>query len=164
MEQNNNTKTLTISESARINFNDFVEKLKKWFPNHIFPENMQLTAREKSVEVHIPLSAQDLIEDVVDVLAERGNVNVLFAISKDDGKKIKVIGYSMPYSDEMYVISIESLQYGVIDEIVVAFYDSIEEMFQDVRFYYLSGKYLLEEPGTEILEAEDYSKMLSHFM
>ena len=105
-----------------------------------------------------------MIEDVVDVLAERGNVNVLFAISKDDGKKIKVIGYSMPYSDEMYVISIESLQYGVIDEIVVAFYDSIEEMFQDVRFYYLSGKYLLDEPGTEILEAEDYSKMISHFM
>ena len=104
------------------------------------------------------------MEDFVETLASRVGTNILYAISLENEKRLKVIAYSMPYSNEMYVISIDSHQYGVIDEIVVAFYDSMDDMFQDLRHDYLAGQYMLEEPGAYKLEAENYITFCSHFM
>ena len=39
------------------------------------------------------------------------------------------LAYSMPYQDEMYVVRIASHQCGIIDEIHVEFYASIETVF-----------------------------------
>ncbi len=167
MEQNsqNTPSTLTVSESAQENFKDFLERLDKWFPNRGFDTvNVNLIAREKCAEARIPIIGQLMIEPTVEVFADRGNVNVLYAISRENDKNIKVIAYSMPYSDEMYVISIESHQYGVIEEIAVAFYDSMDEMFQDLRHDYLAGQYMLSEPNAYMLEAEDYMTFCSHFL
>ena len=139
MEHNSNTTpmSLTVSESAQ---------------------------RDKCAEVRIPLIGQEMAEEIVTILATRINVNILYAVSTENGRVVKVIGYSMPYSDEMYIISIESQQYGVIDEIIVAFYDSLEDMFQEVRHHYLAGTYLLQEPGAFKFEAEDYKTFVSHFV
>lgn len=164
-ERQNTSAALTVSESAQENFKDFLEKLEKWFPTRGFTtKNAKLIAREKCAEVHIPFIGQNIIEEVVETFAKRGNVNILYAVSRENDKNIKVIAYSMPYSDEMYVISMESHQYGVIEEIVVGFYDSMDEMFQDLRHDYLAGKYMLEEPGAYSLEAEDYMQFCSHFL
>ena len=167
MEQNiqPTVQTLTISESAQENFKDFLKTLEDNFQNGVFrTEELQLIPRDKCAEVHIPLRNQAMIEDFVETLAGRVGANILYAVSLENEKKLKVIAYSMPYSNEMYVISIESLQYGVIDEIVVAFYDSMDDMFHDLRSDYLAGKYMLEEPGAYKLEAEDYITFCSHFM
>lgn len=167
MEQNSQqtTQTLTVSESAQENFKDFLHTLVDNFQNGIFlTEDLQLIPRDKCAEVHIPLKNQAMMEDFVETLASRVGTNILYAISLENEKRLKVIAYSMPYSNEMYVISIDSRQYGVIDEIVVAFYDSMDDMFQDLRHDYLAGQYMLEEPGAYKLEAENYITFCSHFM
>lgn len=167
MEQisQNPSRTLTVSESAQENFKDFLQTLENNFQNGVFQtEGLQLTPRDKCAEVHIPLSNQAMMEDFVETLAGRVGTYILYAVSLENDKKLKVIAYSMPYSNEMYVISIESHQYGVIDEIVVAFYDSMDDMFQDLRHDYLAGQYMLEEPGAYKFEAEDYITFCSHFM
>lgn len=167
MEHNSNTTPmpLTVSESAQENFKDFLKTLEGNFKNSMFKtSDLQLIPRDKCAEVRIPLIGQEMAEEIVTTLATRINVNILYAVSTDNGRVVKVIGYSMPYSDEMYIISIESQQYGVIDEIIVAFYDSLEDMFQEVRHHYLAGTYLLQEPGAFKLEAEDYKTFVSHFV
>ncbi len=167
MEQNTNSQpgnALIVSESAKENFNDFLKKIEQAFPTKGFDtENVKLIARDKCAEVYIPLKKQAMIEDIVDAFAIRMYVNILYAARRNNGKEIRVIGYSMPYSQEMYIVSLETLQYGITEGVTVAFYDSLEEMLEEVRYHYLAGQYLLTEPGVEILEAESYSTMLSHF-
>ena len=101
--------TLTISESAQENFKDFLKTLEDNFQNGVFrTEKLQLIPRDKCAEVHIPLRNQAMIEDFVETLAGRVGANILYAVSLENEKRLKVIAYSMPYSNEMYVISIES--------------------------------------------------------
>ena len=167
MEQNGNTTQmpLTVSESAQENFKDFLKRLEKNFEKTMFDaSNLQLIPRDKCAEVRIPVLCQEMAEEIVTILATRLNINILYAISTENGRVVKVIGYSMPYSDEMYVVSVESQQYGVVDELVVAFYDSLEDMFQEVRHHYIAGTYMQQEPGAFLLEAESYADFISHFV
>lgn len=169
-EYNTNTMAdkgqLVISEITKVSFQDFIDKLNEAFPTTggFDTENISLVPRGKSAEVYIPLKNQSLIEDLVEDFANRLKLNILYAISAEEGKNIKVIGYSMPYQYELYVVAIETMQYGIVEGIHVAFYDSMDDMFEEVRHYYLAGRYMLEEPGTEELEAESYQQFFSHFI
>ena len=68
----------------------------------------------------------------------------------------------MPYEDEMYIIQMTSKQYGIIEEMSVAFYDSLDTMFDDVK-YQLQLLHFADEEDTEILEQEDPRTTFSHF-
>ena len=54
---------------------------------------------------------------------------VLYLYSDKAGNNFHALAYSMPYQDEMYVVRIASRQCGIIDEIHVDFYASIETVF-----------------------------------
>ena len=69
----------------------------------------------------------------------------------------------MPFIDTMYIIKIESQQFGVIEGITVAFYDSIDVMFDDVKGHLQELRLLVEDADYTILEQEDARQTFSHF-
>lgn len=164
-EMNTNNVQYFVSETARDNYKDFLEDFNDIFPNNrVSSIRCPLTARKNCAEAHIVFEKQIIMEELVGKMDERLTINVLYAIRTQHRKNLSCIVYSMPYLHEMYVMQIESNQYGIIDSMDMAFYDSIDEMYEDVRLHYLRGRYLQEEPGAEVLEEQSYQRFLSHFM
>lgn len=157
MEQN--IVTYHVSETAQNNFNAFTDKLADLMPGSFSLEEAILTPRKECSEAQIPLLKQGWMEDFVDDVAQKLAVNILYATVTTDGKDYKVIAYSMPYMDEMYIMQINSTQYGIVEGISVAFYDSMEKMFDDIK-YHLQ---LLHFSEAEVLEQEDSRTTFSHF-
>ena len=111
-------------------------------------------------EIYIPIRKQMMIDDLTTSLESKLNVNILHAVRSKDQRNIKVIFYSMPYKDEMFVISAASTEYGIVNGITIVVFSSLEYMFNYVRRIYqqYAGK-----KGWEILEAETPQEMFSHF-
>lgn len=152
----------TVSETAQQNFKKFSKLLENFFPQKFNLDETELKPRKDCSEVQINLLSQGWLEDLVEDLVKNINVNILYAIAQGSGKDYKVIAYSMPYEDEMYIIQMTSKQYGIIEEMSVAFYDSLDTMFDDVK-YQLQLLHFADEEDTEILEQEDPRTTFSHF-
>jgi hypothetical protein len=156
----NNLNTYTVSETVQKNFSDFLGKLLNIMPSSFSLEEAVLKPRKNCSEVYIPMLKQAWMEDFVDELESKLNVNILYASVKPDGKDYRVIAYSMPYLDKMYIIQIKSNQFGIVNGMSVAFYDSMEKMFEDIRYY----KQLLRISDAEVLEEEDERTTISRFL
>ena len=149
-----------VSDRAKRNFNNLVNTLEKTIPDNgfVFDEAV-LTGRKNCAETTIPIRTQWWMEDLVDKLEKRIKVNILYAIT-DGGKDYRAIAYSIPYEDELYIMEIESHQYGITDKLTVAFYDSLDTMFEDIMFHLQK----LATSDAEILEQEDIRTTFSHFV
>jgi len=94
-------------------------------------DDLELTALNdgNQATVTIPLTRQEMIDDLLDLLVSKLLLQVLYLYSDKTGNNFQALAYSMPYQDEMYVVRIASRQCGIIDEIHVDFYASIETVF-----------------------------------
>ena len=94
-------------------------------------DDLELTALNDGIQatVTIPLTHQEMIDDLIDLLVSKLLLQVLYLYSDKAGNNFHALAYSMPYQDEMYVVRIASHQCGIIDEIHVDFYASIETVF-----------------------------------
>ena len=99
------------------------------------------------------------IDDVTDELENKFSVNILYALRNTNKKDFKVLAYSMPYDDQMYVIQLESYMYGIIRQMTVTFYKSLDIMFEQIRSKYLA----LEDTDWQILEMEEDGKFFHNF-
>ena len=91
-------------------------------------DGLQMEFRNNTGTVFIPTSIQYMMEDLVNELSDILSVNILYQTKSMDGDMARVVVYSMPYSDQMFVIDIESVQYGIVDGISVTFFNSIDIM------------------------------------
>lgn len=149
---------VNLGDIAKINFETFLEQARMKVPNMFETEDIELVPRDNCAEVYISLNKQWMIADLVDELAEKLGVNILYAIRKNGGKFYKVTAYSMPYIDEMYVIQIISRQHGVTEGFHMAFYDSLDIMFEDIRDYYFQM-----DTSSEVLEKINPRELFMHF-
>lgn len=78
----------------------------------------------------VPMRKQYMAVDFLNQLANFLDVNILYAYRSKDGKAYRIIAYSMPYPDEMYCIVVNSEQYGIIEDINVAFFETIDKMLE----------------------------------
>lgn len=152
--------TLAVSETAQKNFNSFLDKVLEQMPSDFSLEEAILKPRKNCSEVNMPLLKQAWIEDFTEDIESKLNVNILFASVKPDGKEYKVVAYSMPYLDKMYIIQVKSIEFGIVNEMSVAFYDSMEKMFEDIRYH----KQILRLSEDEVLEEEDERTTVSRFL
>ena len=83
--------------------------------------------------VVIPMKQQHMMSDFLNELTELLNVNILYSYNTEKGRVWRSVTYSMPYHDEMYIIGIESQMYGIVEEITVTFFDTLEIMFPWLR-------------------------------
>ena len=93
-------------------------------------EEVTLQRSEKSGMATFHLKKQVMMEDFIDELTKYLAVEVLCAYCQNEGQDYKAIAYSKPYQEEMYVIVMESNQHGLLDDISVVFFESMDAMLE----------------------------------
>ena len=106
-------------------------------------DDLQMKISNNVGTVTVPMLTQHMMEDVFEELQNYVNVNILFAFRTADGSHHKLVTYSMPYQDEMYIISMESEQYGIVEQMSVTLFESLDIMLAWLR------SCLLEVEGKE---------------
>lgn len=137
----------------------FNQKLIKLLPDYFTNQQTGIIQHSSFAEIVFPMNEQCMLENFTSQLEEKLHVHVLYASREEGGKEYKVIAYSSPVEDEMYIIYLSSTQYGVVDSLTVFFFDSIETMYCQL----LKERNLMPKIQRDILEKEPYAEMLSHF-
>ena len=100
----------------------------------------------------IPMEGQHMMEDVLKELQNHLNMNLLYAYRTLDGRRHKLVIYSMPYEDEMYIINMESQQYGIVEEMTVTLFESLDTMLSWLRSCLTPDEGVIRHIETIVLE------------
>ena len=68
----------------------------------------------------------------------------------------------MPYHDEMYIVYLNSQQYGIVEEMHVVFFESLEVMFSWLRKGY--DDLLAKEKQIDIIQLQDLTDLYRNFV
>lgn len=109
------------------NYASFAENIRN--TGYFKPEKSPLKIINEIGMVILPFERQFMIDDALTLLSEIINLNVLCKVRSKDGRTSHVTAFSMPYQDEMFILSMHSEQHGIVNEIGVTFYHSMEQMF-----------------------------------
>lgn len=153
------SKTIRMaSDLIAENFDRFSEEIGNTalFTN----EEVTLQRREKTGLVTFHLKKQMMMEDFIDELMKYLVLEVLCAYCQSEGQDYKAIAYSKPYQEEMYIIVMESNQHGLMDEISVVFFESMDAMLEmlEKQLHQLKGKQV------EVLEQQHETAFYKNFI
>lgn len=146
------------NEVLQDSISDFLSEMRENLPEVFNSLEMKTVLHGNHAEVYFQLCSQAMIEELTDDLARKLGCQVLYAVKEGEGKDYKVVAYSMPVENRMYIIYISSWQYGVVDSMTVHFYDSIENMYRQITKEYTSAP-----KQCFILEKEKFSEVLRNF-
>lgn len=120
-----------IDDSLVQNLNSFKETISA---SELFAlDNLRFDMTGKVGTVVIPMTQQHMSNDFLDKLVELLKVNILYSKKTDDGRCWRTVTYSMPCHNEMYIIGMDSEMYGIVEEVTVTFFDTIDVMFAWLR-------------------------------
>lgn len=120
-----------MDDSLVQNLNSFKETISA---SELFAlDNLRFDMTGKVGTVVIPLMHQHMSNDLLDKLVELLKVNILYSSKTEDGRCWRTVTYSMPCHSEMYIIGMDSEMYGIIEEVTVTFFDTIDVMFAWLR-------------------------------
>lgn len=142
------------------NFADFQEKLS--YTGVFQCDNLQLKITNDIGTVTIPMHHQHMADDFLKELTRFLDVNILYAYRKLDGSDYRIVAYTMPYHDEMYIVFVDSQQYGIVDEIHVAFFESLDVMFSWLRKGY--DEVVAKEKQVDIIQLQDLTDLYRNFV
>lgn len=111
-------------------------------------------------EVEWTLKKQLMAEDLTDLLERKYGFNIMFAVSKDNGKVVKVEAYSYPDEDCMAIIYISSTEHGLVDSMTIHFFDSVEVMYHHLRKDYQT----ISNEDCEVLEKQSLKNLIGNFI
>ena len=146
------------NEVLKDSISDFLSEMRENLPEVFNSLEMKTVLHGNYAEVYSQLCSQAMIEELTDDLARKLGCHVLYAVKEGEGKDYKVVAYSMPVENRMYIIYISSWQYGVVDSMTVHFYDSMENMYRQITKEYTSAP-----KQCFILEKEKFSEVLRNF-
>ena len=120
-----------IDDSLVQDLNSFKETISA---SELFAlDDLRFDITGKVGTVVIPMMQQHMSNDFLDKLVELLKVNILYSYKTEDGRDWRTVTYSMPSRKEMYIIGIDSEMYGIVEEITVTFFDTIDVMFAWLR-------------------------------
>lgn len=140
------------------NFTSFIESISN--SGYFFVDTACLNINKDIGTVTIELSRQQMIKDITDYLVKLLDVNVLYYVKSSEGKVVKVLTYTRPFFDEMYIIGMESQQYGIIENIKVTFFESMEKMF----FMLLRNLRIVTSSEQEFITLQPSIELYRNFM
>lgn len=125
---------VTIEERMAERLSFLQKEIETKMPSMFQAQNLPpFCHRKKHSEITIPLIKQRMADDITDDLATRLDSHILFADRTLDGKKYRIIGFSKPTREKMYIFFINSLMFGVVEEVTFDFYESMEQMLVRLR-------------------------------
>ena len=83
-------------------------------------------------------------------------LSVFYILKQEVGSTFYSILYSRPVDDEMYIVYITSKMYGVVTSITAQFFDSIDNMYEQLlkdnkQFGQLEGDVIERQPVREMI-------------
>ena len=139
---------------------EFKTNLKTYLSTYLKPVDVTLALRNDYAECVFPLSCQQLAEDVTDEFVTCLHYHILYARKSSDGTEYHVVLYSRPYEHDMTVVIMDSIQHGLIESVIVLFFDSLDTMYRYVRQMWLDSLFqkskLLEGIGQEAELMQDF--------
>ena len=112
-------------------------------------------------EIIFILANQQNLPKVALQFIKNMQLRTLYAIKSGTGQHIWTMLYSIPYKDEMFAVYMSSNQYGLIDELRVNFYDSLDTMFEVIRRAWITS-FSLNGILVEGIESE--AELIKSFM
>ena len=129
---NSNYEHGQIQESESVSLRSNFEMVKETLnPTSLFDfDNFNIISEQDGLfAVEIPTVRQIMMDDLIQLFTETVAVNNLYlAYYPDKGRK-KWVAYSKPYPDEMFVVTIESWNHGIVESFFVEFFDSVEHLY-----------------------------------
>lgn len=125
-------------------------------------DNLHLNIMHDIGTVTFPMCCQHMIDTVLEETGVLADVNILYSYKTQDGSSHRLIAYSMPYRDEMYIISMESLQYGIVEEMSATFFDSLDVMLDWLRDCLLTIQQ--KEKQIAMKECQSMADLYKNFM
>ena len=113
------------------NLPKLTEKITSGILHFISDASPKVHVNPMNVVVKFQIERQQMIEDVLDKLSKRLHLRVLLFV-RDEDRNYKAILYARPYRDEMYVIHLASTPLGILSDMNVVLYDSMESMQEDI--------------------------------
>lgn len=123
-------------------------------------DNLELKITDDGGLVTIPLKDQQLVDDFIEEIVKYIELKVLYAYEDEEGQHYKVVTYSRPFADEMFILFVESHEYGLIDDVQVIFYESIDRMFIELGRSLASMK----RKKLEVLEEHELEEVARDFI
>lgn len=117
---------------AKDNLDSFVNKIESVFYNSFDLCQKEVVEQEDCILLSVHFSEQQMMENVVDELEQKFTTKILYATKTVDGGEYFAVAYSEPYEGKMYVVFLTSDAFGISDNMVVRFYDSVDVMFADL--------------------------------
>lgn len=148
------TSSSTEMELAKQRLKEFEDNVNMFVDEVIDFENSdkEILLRKGHAEVTLDLCHQFMIEDVTDILAEKIDMLVLHADHTVNGRDWRVIGFTKPTKDKMYFVFMKSSCYGIIEDLTIDFYYSLETMLARVRELFFSTEEQTQKGMYSILE------------
>lgn len=110
------------------------------------------------------MKKQELMFEVLQYISDNLNVCILYSYKTKNERVHKVILYSLPLKDEMFMIALESEQYGIVEEMNVTFFSSIEIMFNELRKGLEYADVLATSEEINMNETQELTKLYSQFV
>ncbi len=125
-------------------------------------DNLHMKITNDIGTVTVPMLHQHMADDFLEELTNFLDVNILYAYKGRDGSSYRIVAYTMPYHDEMYIVFVDSQQYGIVDEMHVAFFESLDIMFSWLRKGY--DDLLAKERQVDIIQLQDLTDLYRNFV
>ena len=122
-----------VDSSLIQSMSQFKEKIEASGLFNLDNLRLNISDNDKCATAVVTMKKQNMIQDITDILKKTMNVNILYSANEEKGRRWRTVTYSMPYHEEMYIIGMESEMYGVVEQIDVTFFLSIDVMFEWLR-------------------------------
>ena len=135
------------------------ERLKIQLGKIMLPENsLNVLIHDDYIEAQFPLDSQIMLEDLIDLLVKDKDFNVLIATKTESGEALRAVVYTTPYEHNMFVVTMTSHEYGIINDIIAKVYDDIETMYLTLR-----NELSVGEAADIVIEAQKLSDVIKAF-
>ena len=138
------------------NVTQFLEVLYSKFSNAFCIKDAKAIQHDESVEIEVLTKGQQILGILIDDFIKTMKLSVFYILKQEMGSTFYSILYSRPVDDEMYIVYITSKMYGVVTSITAQFFDSIDNMYEQLlkdnkQFGQLEGDVIERQPVREMI-------------
>lgn len=138
------------------NVTQFLEVLYSKFPNVFCIKDAKAIQHDESVEIEVLTKGQQILGILIDDFIKTMKLSVFYILKQEMGSTFYSILYSRTVDDEMYIVYITSKMYGVVTSVTAQFFDSIDNMYEQLlkdnkQFGQLEGDVIERQPVREMI-------------
>lgn len=121
-------------QGQRMAVESLFERLKLQLGKIMLPkETLNVPLHDDYIEAQFTFDSQIMLEDLIDTITKDEEFHVLVATKSEDEKDFRAVVYTTPYENNMFVVTMTSHEYGIVNDIIAKVYDDIETMYISLR-------------------------------